>query len=180
MTPPDRVRWLWSTAGVAAVGTLVALVFPVSRVPAGVAPRIAPLSTDAAPGTSISAVAPDAGDPFVARNPFHPSRRPPAEREFLTLGDTFPEPSAMSADSGVAPDPATVAEQVPALFGIVDTPSGRRALLRLDAEKTRAALFGVGDGTAGWRVLSIGLDAVTLEGPEGRQVVSLSSRLRLP
>jgi hypothetical protein len=180
MTPHERVRWLWSTAGVAAFGTIVAFVFPVSRAPAGVPPRIAPLSTDAAPGTALTTVTPDSGDRFVERNPFHPSRRPPAEREYLALADTFPEPSAMRADSTFGTDPAVAGEQVPALFGIVDTPAGRRALLRLDAEKTRAALFGVGDGTAGWRVLSIGLDAVTLEGPEGRQVVSLSSRLRLP
>jgi hypothetical protein len=69
---------------------------------------------------------------------------------------------------------------VPQLSGIIDTPNGRRALLRLDSATARAMLYASGDGAAGWRVVGIANESVTLEGPTGRRTLTLTRRSSSP
>lgn len=173
-----RPDLLWAVAATALTVSIVTLAWPVDRRPTPVVPAVS------APGDApaFAVAEPDLAERMVSHNAFDPSRRPPASRELLATADTFPEPMAIGEGDSVpgTPDAGFSAEPVPALFGIVDTPDGRRALLRLDPDKPRAALFAPGDGTAGWRVVQIGPEAVTLDGPNGRQVVTLSARPRTP
>lgn len=173
-----RPTALWIVAGVSALAAAVVWVWPVASPPAAIRPDMRP----PAELPTFAGLPPDVLERFVEHNAFDLSRRPPAERELLAVADTFPEPMAVGEGDTVASpvDAGFAVEPVPALFGIVDTPDGRRALLRLDPEKARAALFAPGDGTAGWRVVLIGPESVTLDGPSGRQVVTLSPRPRTP
>lgn len=178
MTPARRLLLLWSVAAVSGIAAFVTLVWPVDRPPAAIPPALG----QSAPPALAGSTPPDLSPLVVDHNLFDRSRRPPADRELVVVADTFPEAVAVGEGDSVpsSPDASFSVDPVPALYGIVDSPSGRRALLRLDPESPRAALFATGDGTAGWRVVLIGPDAVTLEGPTGRQVVSLSPRPRTP
>jgi hypothetical protein len=95
---------------------------------------------------------------ITAADPFHPSRRPPREPY---------RPDAIEAPADPAPVP-TADEAVPRLLGIVRGAGGPRALLRLDPARRDAQLYGVGARDAGYRVVGIGADRVTLDGPAGR------------
>jgi hypothetical protein len=163
----------------ALAGSVVAWSWPVSQRPAPV-----PLLTEVvAPDSAVVPGLPGNADSIVQHNPFSVTRRPPREREMLAALDTFPEALPVGDGDSLSPDAAVAgfdAAPVPQLLGIVVGPAGPRALLRLDATKARAALFGVGDGTNGWRVAAIAATSVTLDGPAGRQVVSLSSRSGSP
>jgi hypothetical protein len=178
MTPAFRVTMLWSVAAAAGAAAILTVAWPVDRPPAPIPPA---LGQSAPPALALDQPA-DGSTLVVEHNLFDRTRRPPAERELVAAADTFPEPMAIGEGDSVpsSPDASFSVEPVPALFGIVDSPSGRRALLRLDPASPRAALFATGDGTAGWRVVQIGPDVVTLDGPTGRQVVSLSPRPRTP
>lgn len=158
------------------IGAVAAAAWPVDAPPAPMAVR--PATDDAASDRP----APDA-DAVIRTNLFSPTRRAPAAREQLATLDTFPEPTVAGDGAGMTGSDVAAgfdAQPVPQLLGIVDGPGGARALLRLDADKARAALFGVGDGTNGWRVVAIGGTSVTLDGPSGRQVVSLQARSGTP
>lgn len=173
------VTTLRVVTGGALAGALVAWTWPVTQRPAP-----APFMLSAtAPDAAVAAGSTGDADSIIQHNPFSPSRRPPRERERLAVLDTFPEATVAGDGDSLSPDASVVgfdAAPVPQLLGLMNSPNGARALLRLDATKARAALFGVGDGTNGWRVAAIGPATVTLDGPSGRQIVSLSSRTGTP
>lgn len=170
---------LRAVTGSALAGALVAWTWPVTQRPAPAPFAVSAIAPDAAAAAGSTGDA----DSIIAHNPFSPSRRPPRERERLAVLDTFPEATVAGDGDSLAPDASVVgfdAAPVPQLLGLLNSPDGPRALLRLDATKARAALFAVGDGTNGWRVMAIGPSSVTLDGPSGRQIVSLSSRTGTP
>jgi hypothetical protein len=126
-------------------------------------------------------------DSVVQSNMFSLTRRAPASRTFAmsptdAAAGAFPGDS-VSVDAVVGDSLSTerrAMESVPHLYGIVDGPSGRAALLRLDARQTNARLFYLGEGTAGYRVRSIGSDRAELSGPSGGVVLHLPARRGAP
>ena len=122
-------------------------------------------------------------DSIVNANIFSLTREAPEERTFVasaTDGVVGDVPAGeYGADAGLMDSTSTGApelEPVPALYGIVNGPAGRAALLRLDPNTTSARLFQLGEGAAGYRVRSIGANRVELTGPSGPVVLELVAK----
>jgi hypothetical protein len=148
----------------------------------------APPAAPTLPSVVAQAPATLAGDPALAdsivnTNMFSLTREAPEERTFaaapvdpviddVTSGE-------YAADAGLAVSATAAlpnADPVPALYGVVNGPSGRAALLRLDPKVSGSRLFRLGEGTAGYRVHSIGADRVELTGPQGTVVLELAAK----
>ncbi len=122
-------------------------------------------------------------DSILDANIFSLSREAPEERTFVAAASDAVVDDVTSgeygADAGLVDSTASsspIADPVPSLYGVVNGPPGRAALLRLDANTGGARLFRLGEGTAGYRVRSIGADRVELSGPSGSVVLELVAK----
>lgn len=165
------------TAGaLLASGALLALPSRHAVVPLAPALPALPAQAPAMPGNTTALT-----DSIVNSNIFSLDREAPEERTFAAapadpvVEDASPVSYAGDADTGDTLSQVRT-DRVPALFGIIDGPAGRAALLRLDAAAAGARLFHAGDGAAGFTVRSIGADRVVLHGTSGPIVVTLSTR----
>ena len=75
-----------------------------------------------------------------------------------------------ASDTAVAASRGTSA---PRLFGIVASPDGPAALMRLDGVGAAATPYHVGDRSGSFRVVSIGDREVVVDGPGGRRTLRL-------
>lgn len=176
------LRALQTVTGAALLCTAALLAIPSQ---AAVVPRVPTLppmqAQEPAPLVNTTALS----DSIVNANIFSLAREAPDERTFVAAAaDTLPETeAAVPFETDVASgDPAmsVPTNRVPALFGVVNGPAGRAALLRLDAATAGARLFRAGEGTAGYTVRSIGADRVVLHGASGSVTVTLSTRDSVP
>ena len=120
-------------------------------------------------------------DSIVNANSFSVAREAPEDRTFAAaLSDVVMADvtsGEYDADAGISDSTLSAdAEPVPALYGVVNGPMGRAALLRLDPNTTAARLFRLGDGAGGYRLRSIGTDRVELTGPDGAVVLELVAK----
>ena len=181
MTATRRtIIMLQGTTLIALTAAALLLAWPPRVVVKPVLPALPALTAQAPPAaTSASALT----DSVVDANVFSLTREAPAARTFVAaptdaiIGDVVSD--AYGADAGVVDTSGTAsvaADRVPALYGVVSGPSGRAALLRLDAKMDGARLFRLGEGTAGYRVRSIGADRVELSGPAGPITLGLAAK----
>ena len=120
---------------------------------------------------------------MVARNVFSATRRSPTVR-FTPPGTDLGAPSSASAavmPSAMGMDSLSVAtgapvDAAPHLYGIVTEDGVRRALLLLSARGDVPRLFAVGEGSGGFRVVSIVADRVILASAAGTRTLRLVSR----
>lgn len=162
--------FLWTIAGLAACAGAVAWVLP----PATAVGPVAPVIPD--PGTPPTlAIATAAAEEVVMANLFMATRTPPATRyqppeliEESANGMMAPDP----AMTGLVPDSAMSAGEVPRLLGTVVAPGGPRALLQLSLA-SGPQLYAVGDRDGGFTVLAIDPRVVVLRGPGGRRTLRL-------
>lgn len=144
------------------------------------APTLVAVSTSApTPSTGTAMLT----DSIVNANIFSITREAPEERTFVAapVDAVVDDVTAgeYGADAGITDSTATAqgdGEIVPALYGVVNGPIGRAALLRLDASASGSRLFRLGEGAAGYRVRSIGADRVELSGPAGPVVLELVAK----
>ncbi len=120
-------------------------------------------------------------DSIVNANIFSRTREAPDDRTFAAAPSDAVEPEVTAgeydADAGLTDGTTAIdAEPVPALYGVVNGPTGRAALLRLDPGTTAARLYHLGDGANGYRLRSIGTDRVELSGPSGAVVLELVAK----
>jgi len=169
------------TAGAVTLsGALLAFPSHQSIVPLALALPALPAETPAMPANTAALT-----DSIVNSNIFSLQRQAPEERTFSAapadsvVGDAPPASYAADAEMGDTLSQVRT-DRVPALFGIIDGPAGRAALLRLDAAATGARLFHAGEGTAGLTVRSIGADRVVLNSASGPVVVTLPTRDIVP
>ena len=165
---------------VALIASVLLLAWP-QRIAVSTVPPALPTLTTRVPESS--ATARGLTDSIVNANIFSLTREAPEERTFVasaTEGIAGDTPSGeYGADAGLMDTTAagsSALEPVPALYGIVNGPAGRAALLRLDPNTTSARLFQLGEGAAGYRVRSIGADRVELTGPSGPVVLELVAK----
>jgi hypothetical protein len=104
---------------------------------------------------------------IVRANVFSQERTPPAERY-------VPPELAIQA----APVRAAQAAPRLRLFGVAVGPTGSVALIDADPEIPGAEVYRLGDIVAGASLIEIGDSAVVLEGPRGREVLTLPSSSR--
>lgn len=173
-----------TAAGLTAAAALLA--WPATRAVASTVPTLPtlPALTSAMPPevTADSVLV----DSIVRANIFSPTREAPLERTVVAgpvdvvTDDVIA--GSYGADAGVTDSlPSSPADdRVPALHGVVDGPMGRAALLRLDAGAQGSRLFRIGEGTAGFRVRSIGADRVELSSPAGPVVLTLAGKAVTP
>lgn len=176
------MRALQTVTGAALLGAAALLVLPSHAAVVPRAPTLPPMQAQApTPQANTTALT----DSIVNANIFSLAREAPDERTFVAAAaDPLPETDAAApfetdAASGNTVMPAPT-NRVPALFGVVDGPAGRAALLRLDAAAAGARLFRAGEGTAGYTVRSIGADRVVLQSASGAVTVTLSTRDSAP
>ena len=185
MTAARRtIIMLQGTTLIALTAAALLLAWPQRVVVQPVRPALPALTAQAPPAaTGASALT----DSVVDANVFSLTREAPATRTFVAaptdaiIGDVISD--ADGADAGVVDTLGTAsvaANRVPALYGVVNGPSGRAALLRLDARMDGARLFRPGEGTAGYRVRSIGADRVELSGPAGPITLGLAAKGGMP
>lgn len=171
---------LQSITLVAVTASALLLAWP-PRVTVGQEPPALPALTARVPSDTMRAAG--LTDSIVNANIFSLTREAPDERTFAasgTDGVVSDVPSGeVGAESGLMDTTdagSSALEPVPALYGIVNGPAGRAALLRLDPNTSSARLFQLGDGAAGYRVRSIGADRVELTGPSGPVVLELVAK----
>ncbi|UCF18614.1 MAG: hypothetical protein JSU87_11775 [Gemmatimonadota bacterium] len=163
----ESTRWLY---GVAALFVLMGLALRV--VPARVAtPPAEPITV--APGELPPSGAEQAEalltyEGIARSNIFSQERTPPAERY-------VPPELALQAAEARPSVPATPRLR---LFGVAVGPTGSVALIDADPQIPGAEVYRVGDMVAGASLIEIGDTAVVLEGPRGREVLTLPSSSR--
>jgi hypothetical protein len=172
------ISLLQATTAVALVAAIILLLLPPHTDVVAVAPTLPALSSSAPPmPTSLTALT----DSIVDANIFSLTREAPRARTVVAAPVDPVQDSATTgsygADAGVPDSLAQpMSDPVPALYGVVDGPAGRAALVRLDRARKGAQLYRIGEGVGGTRVRSIGADRVELSGPDGRLVL----RMRAP
>lgn len=179
MTSPRRLVLLLQAVtalGLLAAGALFA--WPPTTDVAPIAPTLPALAAAVPPMQSNATALTDS---IVNANIFSLTREAPDERTFVAAPvDPMLAGSAdgiSSADGGVTDSLAfTDTDPVPSLYGVVTSPQGPAALLRLDATKRGSRLYRLGEGVAGYQVRSIGADRVELDGPTGPTVLTLTTR----
>jgi hypothetical protein len=160
-------RVLWAVAAGGALAGMVALVLPPGTGD-GAAPAVLP------PDASVAlpaGPAPTTLEDVVIANVFSARRAPPASR-YLPPGSGGDSAGGLAGDSA-GPADAEAPAGGPVLFGTLVTAAGARALLQLDSSVPGGHLYGVGEGVAGYRVVSITPRAVVLSGPHGRVTLRL-------
>lgn len=180
MTPPFvRPRALDIVSG---VFVLAAISFVARRGIDPVTPR--PPAMNALSNASAAVVHVDSSSSLlVARNVFSATRRAPTTR-FTPPGTELGVPSAVSVaamPSTMASDSLNIAtstqlDAAPHLYGIVTEDGVRRALLLLSARGGVPRLFAVGEGSGGFRVVSVVADRVILASASGVRTLRLVSR----
>ena len=150
-----------------------------------VAPLAPTLPALAAAVPTMTTAASALTDSIVNANIFSLTRKAPLDRTFVAApGDPQVDPISSGlviANGGIADSLATPdADPVPHLYGVVGGPQGAAALLRLDPTRKGSRLVHLGEGTAGYRVRSIGTDRVELDGPTGAIVLTLSPKAGTP
>lgn len=180
--PTRFVPVMRATAAVALATALVLLAWPPDTDVAPVAPALPALTPSVPPmPKDLTALT----DSIVDANIFSLSREAPRSRTYVAEPVDPIQDSASTglygADAGV-PDSLTLPspDRVPALYGVVDGPTGRAALLRLDATRRGAQLYRIGEGVGSTRVRSIGADRVELSGPAGRVVLRMGPSRSAP
>ena len=163
-------------AGLAAAAVLLA--WPPDVTVAPVNPKLPALATVAPPARTAPA---SLTDSIVNENIFSLTREAPDNRTFVAAPvDPTAEASTMNsytANAGVGDSLATTnGDPVPHLYGVVNGPLGIAVLLRLDPARRGSRLFHIGEGAAGFRVRSIGVDRVELDAPSGAVVLTLTSK----
>ena len=162
----DSSRWLY----IAAAFLLVA----------GIALRVVParVSTPAAQPINVTLPAPQTSgaeraealltyESIVRANVFSRQRTPPAVR--------YVPPELVQAQPT---RPQAPAQPRLRLFGLAVGPTGSVALIDADPQIPGAEVYRVGDIVAGANLIEIGDSAVVLEGPRGREVLTLPSSSR--
>jgi len=163
------------------LATVAVLAWPKNTTVAPLAPSLPAIAAHA---PSMPANATALTDSIVNANIFSLTREAPDARTFAA-GPSDPMSDSVSTtfgDASVPADPGSTADSdpVPALYGVVDGPNGRAALLRLDASRKGSRLFQLGESAGGYRVRSIGADRVELVGPAGSVVLELAVRRVTP
>ncbi len=169
-----------TVAGLAVAAVLLA--WPPNVIVAPLEPTLPALAAavPVLPTTSASLT-----DSIVNANIFSLTREAPDSRTFVAapvdpISDTT-FTNASTANAGVGDSLATTnGDPVPHLYGVVNGPLGTAVLLRLDPARRGSRLFHIGEGTAGFRVRSIGADRVELDGPSGAVVLTLTSKGETP
>ncbi len=169
-----------TVAGLAAAAVLLA--WPPDVTVAPIKPTLPALAAAALvlPTTSTSLT-----DSIVNENIFSLTREAPDNRTFVAApvdptADATPT-NSYTANAGVGDSLATTnGDPVPHLYGVVNGPLGTAVLLRLDPARRGSRLFHIGEGAAGFRVRSIGVDRVELDGPSGTVVLTLTSKGETP
>jgi hypothetical protein len=135
---------------------------------------------------SVIVLVPDdstAAERFVLANVFSARRTPPMSR-YTPPESGSDSTGGMMSDSAMAGSPIDslmmTEGAVPGLFGTVTTPEGARALLFLDPSLDGPRLYAVGDGAAGYRVVSIEPRVVIVRGPQGRVVLRMPDKEERP
>jgi hypothetical protein len=135
-------------------------------------------------GDSLVVVASDdttAAERFVLANVFSARRTPPMTRYSPPESDSMGVMTMDPAMAGSPIDSLLMTEgAVPGLFGTVTTPEGARALLFLDPSLDGPRLYAVGEGAAGYRVVSIEPRVVVVRGPSGRVVLRMPDKEERP
>jgi hypothetical protein len=135
--------------------------------------QIAPAGLEAPSSQPARASDPSITQSIVTANIFSAGRKPPSSRYNPFEPDPIaPEPSlgaSMMVDTGVVSNEDTV----PGLFGIMSSPAGSTALMRLDAAVPEAVLYREGDRAGQYRVIKINSQSVVLSGPRGQTVLQL-------
>ena len=169
MTAPRLETILRALAVSFAAIAVMALLWPVS-VPHD---QIPPAGLDAPSSQPARASDPAITESIVTANIFSAERKPPRSRYNPFEPDPIaPEPllgAAMSVDAAVISDE----DAVPRLFGIMSSPAGANALMRLDPTVPEAVLYREGDRAGQYRVVKINLQSVVLSGPRGQTVLQL-------
>lgn len=163
----DPTRWLYGMA------TLLLVVGSVLRVaPARVdVPPAEPLIVAEPPAQASAAEQAEAlltYEGIVRANVFSQQRTPPAVRYM---------PPELVAEETPAQPQATSAPRL-RLFGVAVGPTGAVALIDADPRIPGAEVYRVGDVVGNARLVAIEDTAVVLEGPEGRQRLTLPSSSR--
>ena len=169
MTAPRLETILRALSVSFAALAVVALVWPVS-VPRD---QIPPTGLDAPSSQPARASDPAVTESIVTANIFSAERKPPRSRYNPFEPDPIaPEPSLGGA---MAVDPAVTSDEgaVPRLFGIMSSPAGANALMRLDPAVPEAVLYREGDRAGQYRVVKINPQSVVLSGPRGQTVLQL-------
>ena len=171
--------------GVTVTGLVAAAVLLAWPPDVDVAPITPTLPALAAAAPGLRTTSASLTDSIVDANIFSLTREAPDNRTFVaapvdpTADAAFSNSS--SANAGVGDSLGTTnADPVPHLYGVVNGPLGTAALLRLDPARKGSRLFHIGEGAAGFRVRSIGVDRVELDGPSGAVVQTLTSKGETP
>jgi hypothetical protein len=165
---------------IALIVSALLLVWPPRVTVGSEAPTLPTLAAQVPDGASGAAALTDS---VVDANIFSVTREAPDERTFVAAATdgvvTDVTSGEYGADAGLMDSTMAGGEElepVPALYGIVNGPAGRSALLRLDPSARSARLFQLGEGAGGFRVRSIGSDRVELTGPSGSVVLELVAK----
>ena len=165
--------------GVTVVAMAVAAAMLLWPPDTAVAPINAELPALAAQSPPSPSPAVALADSIVNANIFSLTREAPDDRTVAAAPSDVVVPEVTSgeydADAGIS-DGTTDADPVPALYGVVNGPLGRAALLRLDPNTSSARLYRLGEAAGGYRLRSIGTDRVELSGPAGAVVLELVAK----
>lgn len=135
--------------------------------------QIAPAGLDAPSSQPARASDPAITQSIVTSNIFSAARKPPRSR----YNPFEPDPIApeLSLGTGSMVDTGVVSNEdaVPSLFGIMSSPAGANALMRLDPGVPEAVLYREGDRAGQYRVVKINSQSVVLSGPRGQTVLQL-------
>lgn len=159
-------RWLYVGAAILLVAGLALRVAPARVAP----PPAQPLLLSQAPTPPSGAEQAEAlltYEAIVRANVFSQARTPPTARYVP------PELAARAAPTRATPAPPRLQ-----LFGVAVGPTGSVALIDADPDIPGAEVYRVGDLVAGNSLVEIGDTAVVLDGPGGRQILTLPSTAR--
>lgn len=175
MRSPTREGAAIALAIVVALSGFAALAWPVrddawTAPPQAAASVAPPRATGAELNDSVSVAT------IVRANIFSDHRQAPPRGAVSRVGSTERLAGAESLATAAMRDsiaPARRGATMPRLFGIVASPDGPAALMRMDGAGTAATPYHVGDRSGSFRVVSIGDREVVVEGPGGRRTLRL-------
>ena len=143
---------------------------PRARAAAQVSERARQVPGAVPPDDSVSVAA------IVRANIFSDRRQAFTHGVSSTVNPVDRPAGAESANTGRpmdSPASGSMRTSTPRLFGIVASPDGPAALMRLDGVGASATPYHVGDRSGSFRVVSIGDREVVVDGPGGRRTLRL-------
>jgi len=164
----DARTALYTLAGIFAVLGVALRLLP-AQVDTPSAPPVTVASLQPGPSASEQAEALLSYQEIVRANPFSAERQPPESR--YVPPDLVQEPAEQ-------PTARPAPRRAPRLFGVAVGPDGAVALIDADPAIPGAEVYRPGDLVGTARLVEVRDTAVVLDGPDGRQVLTLPSSSR--